>query len=175
MRCTLLLASLTFSPAALSERLRVLLVDDYNDERSTTAASHASHSPTPSVPSSPPRSRPSPQAFPRRSVTAPRATPGSSRFPILAPHPIISMTTLAAPFYPQPHAVNYTKEIGDTRKRWYVVTVGYRVGVYDDWTQVKPLVDGCSGSVYKRCSFAEGVATYDLAYEQRRLRVVEVL
>jgi hypothetical protein len=153
-------ASLTLLTEGLSQRLESLSVEDHKSDRL-----HAQSPATAASPRRPTALRPAASGTSRvRDAYAPRP-----------PHPVFSMDFLPDPFYPSSDTADFKKAIGNPAHRWYCVTKGYRVGVYYDWTQAKLLVDGCKGSIYKAGSFAECVRMYDLAYEEGRLRVVEVL
>ncbi|TBU36308.1 hypothetical protein BD309DRAFT_985031 [Dichomitus squalens] len=59
--------------------------------------------------------------------------------------------------------------------KWYVVTVGRKVGVFAEWVDVAPHVNGVNHAVYKKFpSCAEAVDVYEEAKGNGEVRVRRV-
>jgi hypothetical protein len=57
--------------------------------------------------------------------------------------------------------------------KWYIVTVGRRVGVFRHWTNVGPLVLGSAHSVYQRVdSYEEGLRQFNEAVLENNVRIL---
>lgn len=62
---------------------------------------------------------------------------------------------------------------GDAGERWYLITVGPRVGVFRGWDTVGPLVLGHPQAVYQRVeSRADGVARLTAALANGTVRTL---
>ncbi|KAL0567419.1 hypothetical protein V5O48_014580 [Marasmius crinis-equi] len=60
------------------------------------------------------------------------------------------------------------------RRKYYVVTRGLRVGVFEDWSTVHRQVNGVSGASYKAYrTFEDALQSYTHAYEARIVELVD--
>ncbi|TDL14828.1 hypothetical protein BD410DRAFT_845705 [Rickenella mellea] len=78
----------------------------------------------------------------------------------------------SAPANPYPFPLHYAtpRHLGE---RWYVVYVGNRVGVFNEWSDVAAATSGVSGNSQRRFGTqAEAVASFDNALSRRSVRVV---
>ena len=62
---------------------------------------------------------------------------------------------------------------GAPHDRWYIITVGTRVGVLRGWTNVGPLVLGSPHSVFQRVESRQvGIALFNQAMEDNAVRTI---
>jgi hypothetical protein len=133
---------------------------------SRSATAHSS----PGTGSSPARAQGPPTGAHGQCTTPapPPARPAQPLFP--APHEVEFMTALPLPVYPtlDGKPLRVTRQMMSSTS-YYCVSVGFRVGVFDEWDKVKLVTDGCPSNSFKKGSLKECMAMYKSAYDEDRL------